>query len=139
MSHAGHGGSLNQVALMAMLHCLTGCAIGEVLGMIIGTALGWSNVATIVLAIALAFTFGHAFTMIPLLRSGMAARRAMDLAFASDTRVDHRHGDRRQRGAAADPRRDGRAPQQPVGHAVVQPTTVLLTGARPRRSRPQGS
>lgn len=85
MSHAGSGASLNQVALMATLHCLTGCAVGEVLGMIIGTALGWSNVATIVLAVALAFTFGYAFTMIPLLRSGMAAGRAMGLAFASDT------------------------------------------------------
>jgi hypothetical protein len=85
MAHADHGRSLNRVALMATLHCLTGCAIGEVLGMIIGTALGWSNAATIALAVALAFTFGYAFTMLPLLRSGMAVGRAMSLAFASDT------------------------------------------------------
>jgi hypothetical protein len=85
MSHAGHGGSLNQVALMATLHCLTGCATGEVLGMIIGTALGWGDAATIVLAVVLAFTFGYAFTMVPLLRAGMALPKAMSLAFASDT------------------------------------------------------
>jgi hypothetical protein len=53
--------------------------------MVIGTALGWSNAATIVLAVALAFTFGYALTMVPLLRSGMALAKAAGLAFASDT------------------------------------------------------
>ncbi len=70
---------------MATLHCLTGCATGEVLGMIVGTALGWSNWATIVLAVALAFTFGYAFTMVPLVRSGMQLKAAAGLALASDT------------------------------------------------------
>ncbi|MBM3506997.1 MAG: DUF4396 domain-containing protein [Alphaproteobacteria bacterium] len=42
--------SLNKVAFVATLHCLTGCAIGETLGMIIGTAAGFSDVATIALA-----------------------------------------------------------------------------------------
>lgn len=70
---------------MATLHCLTGCATGEVLGMIVGTALGWSNWATIVLAVALAFVFGYAFTMVPLLRSGMQLKAAAGLALASDT------------------------------------------------------
>jgi len=77
--------SLNALAARATLHCLSGCAIGEVLGMVIGTALGWSNAATIVLAVALAFTFGYALTMVPLLRSGMALAKAAGLAFASDT------------------------------------------------------
>jgi hypothetical protein len=77
--------SLNALAARATLHCLSGCAIGEVLGMVIGTALGWSNAATIVLAVALAFTFGYALTMLPLLRSGMALAKAAGLAFASDT------------------------------------------------------
>lgn len=40
------------------MHCLTGCAIGEVLGMVIGTALGFGNLATIALAVLLAFVFG---------------------------------------------------------------------------------
>lgn len=76
---------LNALAARATLHCLSGCAIGEVLGMVIGTALGWSNAATIALAVALAFTFGYALTMVPLLRGGFALRKAMALAFASDT------------------------------------------------------
>ena len=49
-----HQQSLDRLAFSATVHCLTGCAIGEVLGMVIGTALGWSNLATIVLSIALA-------------------------------------------------------------------------------------
>ncbi|HEV8153730.1 MAG TPA: DUF4396 domain-containing protein, partial [Solirubrobacteraceae bacterium] len=64
---------------------LTGCAIGEVLGMIIGTALGWSNGATIVLSIALAFLFGYSLTSLPLLRSGMALSAVIPIALASDT------------------------------------------------------
>ena len=53
--------------------------------MVIGTALGWSNVATIVLAVALAFFFGYSLTMLPLLRSGMALAAVLPLAFAADT------------------------------------------------------
>lgn len=89
--HHGHstpnraGDSLARLALFATLHCLTGCAIGEVLGLVIGTALGWGNLATMVLAIALAFTFGYALTMRPLLAAGIAPRRALRLALAADT------------------------------------------------------
>lgn len=74
-----------RVAFTATLHCLTGCAIGEVLGMVIGTALGLDNVTTIVLAIALAFSFGYLLTMLPLLRAGMPWRTAARLALAADT------------------------------------------------------
>jgi len=81
----GHNDSLNRLAFSATAHCLTGCAIGEVLGMVIGTALGWGNVATIALAVALAFFFGYSLTMLPLLRSGMALGAVLPLAFASDT------------------------------------------------------
>ena len=86
-SHADHdtGSSLNQLALSATVHCLTGCAIGEVLGMVIGTAFGWSNGATIVASIVLAFFFGYALTSLPLLRAGLSVRRVVPLAFASDT------------------------------------------------------
>ena len=73
------------VALSATLHCLTGCAIGEVLGMIIGTALDWSNGATIAISIVLAFFFGYSLTIGPVLRAGVAFRRALPVAFASDT------------------------------------------------------
>jgi hypothetical protein len=77
--------SLNRVAFLATVHCLTGCAIGEVLGMIIGTALGWGDWATIALAVALAFLFGYSLTMLPLLRAGLALGAAVPLALASDT------------------------------------------------------
>jgi hypothetical protein len=78
------GRALTQVALAATLHCLTGCAIGEVAGMLIGTAAGFSNLATVVLSVALAFVFGYGLTLRPLLRS-IAFRRAARLALASDT------------------------------------------------------
>ncbi|QIN77380.1 DUF4396 domain-containing protein [Rubrobacter marinus] len=80
-----HGASLNRLAFSATGHCLTGCAIGEVLGMVIGSALGWSNAATIALAVVLAFFFGYALTMLPLVRSGLALSAVLPLAFASDT------------------------------------------------------
>jgi hypothetical protein len=77
--------SLNRVAFAATVHCLTGCAIGEVLGMIIGTALGWNDWQTIALAVALAFLFGYSFTLVPLLRSGLALAAALPIALAADT------------------------------------------------------
>ena len=85
--HAQHAASasLTRTAAVATLHCLTGCAIGEILGLAIGTALGFSNTATIVIAILLAFFFGYALTMMPLLRSGLALTVVLPLALTSDT------------------------------------------------------
>ena len=77
--------SLTRSAVSATLHCLTGCAIGEVLGMVLATWWGWSNFASIVLAIVLAFFFGYSLTIGPVLRAGVTLRRALPLAFASDT------------------------------------------------------
>lgn len=90
MTHAAHTGrpsgpSLNRLAASATTHCLTGCAIGEVLGFVIATALGWGNLATIVLAIALAFFFGYLLTSLPLLRSGLAVREVVPIALTADT------------------------------------------------------
>jgi Domain of unknown function (DUF4396) len=79
------GRALDQVALSATLHCLTGCAIGEVAGVAIGTALGWSDLGTIALAIALAFLFGYSLTSLPLLRAGLAIATVIPIALASDT------------------------------------------------------
>jgi Domain of unknown function (DUF4396) len=77
--------SLNRLAFSATAHCLTGCAIGEVLGLVIGTILGWGNLATIALAVVLAFFFGYSLTMVPLLRSGLALATVLPVAFAADT------------------------------------------------------
>ena len=84
-AHHHHQSSLNRIAWSATLHCLTGCAIGEVLGMVIGTALGWGNAETIALAVLLAFAFGYAFTIRPLLAAGQTPRQAAKLALAADT------------------------------------------------------
>jgi hypothetical protein len=73
------------MAAQATAHCLTGCAIGEVLGMVIGTAAGLSNLATVVLAVALAFVFGYALTMRGVLRAGVGFRTALKVALAADT------------------------------------------------------
>jgi hypothetical protein len=85
VAHAHAAQSLNRVAFSATVHCLTGCAIGEVLGMVVGTALGWGDWETIAVSIALAFFFGYALTMLPLLRSGIAFAAAAPVALASDT------------------------------------------------------
>ena len=85
-SHAeGAHTSLNRAAVQATLHCLTGCAIGEVLGMVVATALGWGNTASIAISVVLAFLFGYALTLGPILRAGIEFRRAARLTFASDT------------------------------------------------------
>lgn len=85
--HAGHdmGGSVNRMAASATLHCLTGCAIGEIVGLMIGTALGWGNVATIALAVALAFVFGYSLSTLPLLKAGLAVGTALSVVIAADT------------------------------------------------------
>jgi hypothetical protein len=77
--------SLNRTALMATSHCLTGCAIGEILGMVLASAFGWGNVASIGVSVVLAFCFGYALTLRPLVAGGMPWRRAGRLAAASDT------------------------------------------------------
>lgn len=76
---------LNQMARSATLHCLTGCAIGEVTGLIIGTALGLTTIATIIIAVTLAFIFGFALSTLPLLKAGLTFAAALPIVFAADT------------------------------------------------------
>ena len=84
--HATHSApGATRLAVQATLHCLTGCAIGEVLGMVIGTALGWGELQTVALAVGLAFLFGYALALRPILRSGLGLRAAVKLALAADT------------------------------------------------------
>ena len=82
----GHGdASLNRLAASATNHCLSGCVLGEVVGMVIATALGWGDVASIALAVTLAFLFGYTLTSVPLLRSGLAVGSVIPIALAADT------------------------------------------------------
>jgi uncharacterized protein DUF4396 len=80
-----HGSSLNRLAVSATTHCLTGCAIGEISGMFIGTALGWGNLATIGLAVALAYVFGFGLTSLPLFKAGLTFAAIVPIALAADT------------------------------------------------------
>jgi hypothetical protein len=83
--HAHAEPDLNGAAFSATTHCLTGCVLGEVVGMAIAQAFGWPNAVQIVLAIMLAFVFGYALTLRPVLRTGVGFRQASGIAFASDT------------------------------------------------------
>jgi hypothetical protein len=67
------------------LHCLTGCAIGEVLGMVLGTWWGWGDLATIALAVTLAFFFGYLLTYTSVRRHGVSRRDGIRLALTADT------------------------------------------------------
>ena len=53
--------------------------------MALATAFGWGNTVQIVLAILLAFAFGYALTLQPVLRAGVGFRDASRVAIASDT------------------------------------------------------
>ncbi len=79
------GAALTRLAMSATLHCLTGCAIGEVLGLVLATWWGWADAPSILLAVALAFLFGYALTIMPVLRSGLPLRTAVGVALAADT------------------------------------------------------
>jgi len=74
-----------KTAISATLHCLTGCAIGEVLGMVLATWWGWGDVASIALAVALAFFFGYLLTFVGVRRAGLSVRAAVRTALAADT------------------------------------------------------
>jgi hypothetical protein len=76
---------VNRLAAQATNHCLTGCGIGEVLGMVLATWWGWGDVASIALAVALAFFFGYLLTLVPLLRAGTALGAAVGIALVADT------------------------------------------------------
>ena len=90
MHHEGHGGghaaqSLNRLAASATNHCLTGCVIGEVTGMSIATAFGWGDIASIALAVGLAFLFGYSLTSLPLIRASLPLATIVPIALAADT------------------------------------------------------
>jgi hypothetical protein len=85
-THRGHADQgLNRLTTTATLHCMTGCVLGEAVGLVVATALGWSDVASIALAVGLAFVFGYVLTSIPLLRAGLALGAVVPIALATDT------------------------------------------------------
>ena len=53
--------------------------------MMIATALGWSDVASIALAVTLAFLFGYTLTSLPLIRASLPFASIVPIALAADT------------------------------------------------------
>lgn len=53
--------------------------------MVLSAAFGLGNALSILVSVLLAFVFGYALTLRPMIAAGVAARRAMRLAVASDT------------------------------------------------------
>ena len=53
--------------------------------MVLATAFGLGNASSVVLSVLLAFLFGYAMTLRPVILAGVPPRRAMRLAAASDT------------------------------------------------------
>lgn len=76
---------LTQQAIRHTLHCLLGCSIGEILGMVIAEWRGWSNLASIIVAICLAFFFGYLLTFQSVFRQNKNAKESMRITFATDT------------------------------------------------------
>ena len=53
--------------------------------MVIATAFALGNVASIAVAVVLAFVFGYSLTLWPVLRAGLSFREATKVALAADT------------------------------------------------------
>lgn len=76
---------LTRQAVSHTMHCLLGCSIGEILGMVISTGLKWSNFASILISIVLAFFFGYGLTFQSVYRKNKDTRQAAKAAVATDT------------------------------------------------------
>lgn len=77
--------ALTKQAVNHTLHCLLGCSIGEILGMVMTTELGWSNIASILVSIILAFFFGYLLTFQSVYRREKDAWLATKTTLATDT------------------------------------------------------
>lgn len=77
--------TITKQATSHTLHCLLGCSIGEILGMVISTGLKWSNFASILISIILAFFFGYGLTFQSVYRKNKDTRQAAKTAVATDT------------------------------------------------------
>ncbi|WP_435180387.1 DUF4396 domain-containing protein [Halorussus sp. AFM4] len=67
-------------------HCYSGCGTGEVLGVSMAVGLfAFKTTGTVILTFALAYLFGYALTVGPLLQEGVGLREALWDAFYSET------------------------------------------------------
>ena len=87
--HSHHGDEHHHSPLVtsahATLHCLIGCIIGEAAGLVIGITLGWGVVATITLAVMLAYVSGFAMALIPVMKNaGLGLAAAMRVVWLGE-------------------------------------------------------
>lgn len=81
----GHRHGTLATSAHATAHCLLGCMIGEVAGLAIGTAAGLGLVATLVLAVGLAYVSGFALALIPVMRQqNLSIRAAMSVVWLGE-------------------------------------------------------
>lgn len=66
--HMGEKQSVVKTSAKATFHCLTGCVIGEVIGLALGVSLGWPVWLTITVAVILAYFFGFALAIPPIMK-----------------------------------------------------------------------
>ncbi|MEJ2508862.1 MAG: DUF4396 domain-containing protein [Gammaproteobacteria bacterium] len=78
--------SLWRRGFRSVAHCYSGCGAGEVVGVFIAAGLlSMGNLAVTVITFALAYVFGYAMTVGPLLEQGVGLRRAVRDALYSET------------------------------------------------------
>ena len=78
--------SLWRKGFRSVSHCYSGCGSGEVLGVSIAVGLlAFKTTGTVVLTFALAYLFGYALTVGPLLQEGVGLGEALKDAFYSET------------------------------------------------------
>lgn len=70
----------------SVAHCYSGCGAGEIAGLLITVGLlAWSGWSVSLVTFTLAYLFGYALTVGPLLQEGVGLRAALWDAFSSET------------------------------------------------------
>jgi hypothetical protein len=73
-------------AFRSVAHCYSGCGMGEIVGVSLAAGLlGLGNWTTAIVTFALAYLFGFALTVGPMVQNGVAFRQAMKDAAIAET------------------------------------------------------
>lgn len=78
--------SLPRKSFRSVAHCYSGCGIGEILGVLISVGLfALGNFWAAIITFSLAYVFGFALNIGPMMQNGMAFREAFKGAFVAET------------------------------------------------------
>ncbi|MFG1496628.1 DUF4396 domain-containing protein [Saccharospirillum sp. HFRX-1] len=78
--------SLARKGLRSVAHCYSGCGVGEILGLIISVGLfAFGNIPAAIITFVLAYIFGFALNIGPMMQGGMAFKEAFKGAFFAET------------------------------------------------------